>query len=104
MAESSHRAFATFLEIAGVFVLAWGILLMLTLGLSLEGLGASMLFGAYSGLLMTADRRAVALGWAATALMIAVSISGGMGPVLVLVSAALFVLSMFITDNRDWLL
>ena len=103
MGDRTAGAIGTILRIAGVCVLAWAMLLTLTLGASVEGVGASLLFGSYSALLLRAHRRAVVLSWLATLLMAAVAIAEGLGPVLVLVATALFVLSMFVTDVRDHL-
>ena len=98
MADGAARSV---LRIAGVCVLAWGILLVLTLGVTIEGLGSSIVFAGYSALLITGDRRAVALGWLATTLTIIATVSSGLLPVRVVVSSALFGLSMFVTDIRD---
>lgn len=89
------------LEVAGVLVVAWGMLLVLTLGLTVTGIGSSMVFAAYGVAVIQADRRAVPLGWMVTMLMAVAALLDGLPPVLVLVWSGFFVLSMFLTDTRD---
>ena len=92
---------ATALEVAGVLVVAWGLLLVLTLGLTVTGIGSSVVFAAYGVAVIQADRRAVALGWMVTILMAVATLVDGLPPVLVLVWSGFFVLSMFLSDSRD---
>jgi hypothetical protein len=89
------------LEIAGVLVVAWGMLLVLTLGLTVTGIGASVVFASYGVAVIQADRRAVPLGWMVTILMAVAAFADGLAPVLVLVWCGFFVLSMFLSDSRD---
>lgn len=97
------RGFATLLEIAGVLVVAWGMLLLLTFGLTVIGVGAWLLFAAYGVAVIHADRRAVILGWMVTGLMGIATIAEGLTPVLMLVWCGFFVLSTFLSDTRDQL-
>lgn len=88
------------LEVAGIFVVAWGMLLVLTLGLTVTGIGSSVVFAAYGVAVIQADRRAVPLGWMVTILMAIATLVDGLPPVLVLVWSGFFVLSMFLSDSR----
>ena len=91
----------TTLAVAGVLVVAWGMLWLLTLGLTAAGVAGGIVFAAYGVALIRADRHALIFGWTATALMAAAVAVEGFDPVLVLVDSWLFVLSMFLTDTRD---
>ena len=91
------------LEVAGVLVVAWGMLLVLTLGLTVTGIGSSVVFAAYGVAVIQADRRAVPLGWMVTILMAIATLVDGLPPVLVLVWCGFFVLSMFLSDSRHQL-
>ncbi len=92
---------ATVLAVAGVLVVAWGMLLVLTLGLTATGIGSSIVFAAYGVAIIQADRRAVVLGWLVTILMTVATIADGLAPVMVLVWCGFFVLSIFLSDTRD---
>lgn len=89
------------LGIAGVLVIAWGMLLLITLGLTANGIGSAVLLAAYGVAVIEADRRAVALGWTVTILMGAEVVATGLGRVPILVWSEFFVLSVFLTDVRD---
>ena len=89
------------LEIAGVLVVGWGMLLFLTLGLTVTGVASTVFFSAYGVAIIRATRRAVALGWSATVFMAVAVLVGGFEPILALVWSWFFVLSMFLTDSRD---
>ncbi len=91
------------LGIAGVLVVAWGMLLVLTLGLTVTGIGSSIVFAAYGVAVIQADRRAVPLGWMVTILMTVAALADGLPPVLVLAWCGFFVLSMFLSDSRHLL-
>ncbi len=92
---------ATTLAVAGVLVVAWGMLLILTLGLTVTGIGSSLVFAAYGVAVIQADRRAVPLGWMVTILMAVAAFADGLAPLMVLVWCGFFVLSMFLSDTRD---
>jgi hypothetical protein len=89
------------MKVAGVLVLAWGILLVLTLGLSVGGVGAALLCAPYGVAIIHAEQRAVILGWTSTVFMGVMAVLDGMPPVLVLVWTGFFLLSMVLIDQRD---
>lgn len=91
---------STVLEIAGILVVAWGMLLVLTLGPTVTGIGSSLVFAAYGVAVIQADRRAVPLGWMVTILMAVATVADGLAPVLVFAWCGFFVLSMFLSDSR----
>ena len=88
------------LEVAGILVVAWGILLILTLGLTVTGIGSSVVFAVYGVAVIQADRRAVPLGWMVTILMAVATCVDGLAPVMVLVWCGFFALSLFLSDSR----
>ena len=100
--DSRHvaPAFALTLGIAGVLVIAWGMLLLLTLGLTLEGIGSAGLLAMYGVAVIQADRRAVTLGWTATLVMGLMTIVDPSGPLMVIVWSAFCVLAIFLNDNQ----
>ena len=89
------------LEIAGVLVVAWGMLLLLTLGLTPTGIASTVFFFGYGVAIIDANRRAVWFGWNATAWMGVAAFLEGFEPALVLVWSWFFALAMFLTDSRD---
>jgi hypothetical protein len=95
------RGLAGTLEVAGVLVIGWGLLLGLTLGATPRGIGSSLLVISYGVAVIRHDRRAVALGWGVTVLMGLARVLEGFDPVLVLVWSAFLVLSSFLYDIRE---
>jgi hypothetical protein len=90
-----------FLKVAGVLVVAWGMLLMLTLGLTVAGVGAAAICVPYGVAIIHAEQRAVTLGWTTTIFMGIMAVLVGSPPVLVVVWTGFFMLSMILIDYRE---
>jgi hypothetical protein len=94
-----HRA----LNVAGILVIAWGILLVLTLGLTPGGIASGLVLAPYGVAIIEGNQRAVPLGWLVALLTGVAALVDGLPRVLVLVWSGFFALAMFLSDHRDYL-
>jgi hypothetical protein len=91
------------LNVAGTLVIAWGILLILTLGLTAGGIASGLVLAPYGVAIIEGNQRAVPLGWLVALLTGVAALVDGLPPVLVLVWSGFFALAMFLSDHRDYL-
>jgi hypothetical protein len=88
------------LAVAGTLVVAWGMLLLLTLGPTLVGIAAWVFFAVCGVAIIRGESRAVGMSWLATAMMATAAAAERLSPVLVFVLCGFFVLAMFLSDRR----
>jgi hypothetical protein len=93
--------FGRALNVAGVLVVAWGILLILTLGLTPVGILSAIGLGLYGVAIIQGNQSAVLFGWAVALLTGVAAVVDGLPPVLVLVWSWFLVLAIFLYDHRE---